>query len=126
VAFYTAVHLVNAHLAKQINQHYRTHKKVDDAISPYSSIESVRLDDDTYASYLAIKNLSRRARYMCSDDGSREEEALLTHDKHYQKALHHLDVLLTWFTAKYPAEIFEQIAIACPALKKDSAHFRKI
>lgn len=122
-SFYVAVHLMNAYLAERANMHYRTHKQVEDAIAPTANIEVMRVDGDTFASYMALKNLSRRSRYICNSDGSDMEQAQITVDKHFKKALHHLDVLLTWFSKTYSGVSFDKMSIVCPELTKDMTNF---
>jgi len=68
VCFYVAVHLINAHLAKQVNQHYRSHGQVDLAINSRNPMSPARLTDDLYLAYNKLFNLSRRARYLIHDD----------------------------------------------------------
>lgn len=118
VCFYAAVHIVNAHLAQAANLHFRQHRQVDDAISPMSRIVAVRLTEDVYVSYKALKNLSRRSRYLCSDDGSGDpQQPLLTYDKHLKKALYHLNTLMEWFTSLYNINTFDKKEINCPNLQ---------
>lgn len=123
VSFYVAVHLMNAHLAEKVNMHFRSHHAVETAISPTSSFVASRLPEDVFVSYMTLSNLSRRARYLCSDDGTQPEQALITYDKHLKKALHHLDVLLTWFSSEYKQQTFLQKPIFCPDMTKDMVHF---
>lgn len=56
--FYVAVHLVNAHLARVGNLHFRQHKQVEDAISPQSVLVTARLPENVYVAYRILKNLS--------------------------------------------------------------------
>jgi hypothetical protein len=122
--FYTAVHLINAHIAQQADMHFRSHKKVELVISPYSKVAATRLQEDIFASYQILSNLSRRSRYICSVDGPESEPAQLTYDKHLRKALHHLDVLLKWFVATYTAQTFAAKNIRCPEFTKDLTYFK--
>ena len=50
-AFYSAVHLINAHLATKADLHYRSHKKVDDAINPYSPLSLTKLNEKEFLAY---------------------------------------------------------------------------
>ncbi|MGI4873422.1 MAG: hypothetical protein ACRYFX_19865 [Janthinobacterium lividum] len=122
--FYTAVHLINAHIAQQANMHFRSHKKVEQVINPYSAVVATRLQEDIFVSYQMLSNLSRRSRYICSVDGPESEPAQLTRDKHLKKALHHLDVLLQWFVATYPGQVFAPKTVRCPELTKDMTYFK--
>src|SRR5690606_26414230 len=99
-SFYSAVHLVNAHLAAVADLHYRTHNDVKVAL--YKETSLAKVPDAIYLSYTKLELLSRRARYLCSDDPNADvSHGFLTHDKHLRKALHHLDVLITYFSEKY-------------------------
>lgn len=103
--------------------HYRSHKAVEEVISPFGKIATTKLPEDVFVSYMALSNLSRRARYLCTDDGSREGEAMLTFDKHLKKALYHLNVILEWFSKEYKQDFFVQKMIVCPEMTKDMTYF---
>lgn len=123
VSFYVAVHLMNAHLAIKMNKHYRSHHEVETAISPYCSIPTARINASVFPVYMALKNLSRRSRYLCAEDGRNPQVGVLTEDRHLKKALGYLDVLLLWFSSEYTSESFSQKAIKCPLLTQDTTYF---
>lgn len=117
-AFYAAVHLVNAHLAQKANLHYRTHKDVK--ISLYSSMSPAKIPEEIYLAYAKLEMLSRRARYLCSDqekpNPGDESKAFLTFDKHLRKALIHLDKLMNYIASAYSLS-FPKIYLDCAELK---------
>jgi hypothetical protein len=101
-AYYVAVHLMNAHIAKSANLHYKTHEKVKNAL--YDSLSPCKIPDDIYTSYVKLENLSRRARYLCHDDPETAVDAahaFFTYDKHLKKAIIQLDKLLNYFSNLY-------------------------
>jgi hypothetical protein len=108
--FYTAVHVINAHLAKKANLHYRTHEDVKNAINPTIAVPICAVPDAIYLSYLKLENLSRRARYLCTDDKKGDQEiAYLTYDKHFAKATRHLDNILDHFAGLYAIQFYQPI-----------------
>ena len=73
ICFYTALHLVNAHLSL-FQMQYRKHVDVKDAINP-KNIQSVSsgsaLPDNEYLAYTKLQSLSRRSRYLVNEkDGN--------------------------------------------------------
>lgn len=104
LCFYTALHLMNAYLAKEKNWHYRTHKKVNDVLNPFNDDSELRLDNDTYTSYEQLYKLSRRARYLCNPDETENGIAHYIQDKHHKKAIKHLDKVIIFFSKKYTEE----------------------
>lgn len=119
ISFYTALHLANAHIAKKINEHYRTHGKVENALNPYINLNPSAFEESAYLSYKALQNLSRRSRYLCSDKESDDKKAYLTYDKHFSKAIKHLDIISGFFSKTYDYK-FNQIDISCEPLNNSS------
>ncbi len=110
VAFYSALHLVNAHLVNKMQQNYISHTDVDKAINPNNAMSVARLNEDVYTSYKSLYNLSRRSRYLVSEKASvRKEESAdhtiaavkVTHEKHVEKARKHLNSIITFFEKQY-------------------------
>jgi hypothetical protein len=101
--FYVGVHLVNAFLAKEANAHFNSHERVKDAISPDSTLQATKLDNNTYLAYVKLRNLSRRSRYLCNGDNPELsiDRAHFTREKHFLKAFRYLDTLLRYFYSKY-------------------------
>uniref|UniRef100_UPI0040493F98 hypothetical protein n=1 Tax=Fulvivirga sp. TaxID=1931237 RepID=UPI0040493F98 len=127
VSFYTAVHLINAHIAKKSNQHYRSHELVNNSINPFNQASITKLSEELYTSYMKLQNLSRRARYLCHDDpANHDSKAFLTYDKHFSKSITHLDNLLKFMSNEYSIS-FNSVALECIELKnKTFTHFSSI
>lgn len=100
--FYIAVHIINAHLAKTGDLHYRTHEDVKNAINPTKPLSITRIDESIYLCYVKLEGLSRRSRYLCHDSTSnRSTEAHLTNDRHFTKAIRKLDPFISHFNTLY-------------------------
>lgn len=122
ISFYVSVHLMNAHIAHKMNQHYRSHEHVNAALNPFT-ISPARLDEDTYKSYIKLQGLARRARYLCHENSSvRNEKACFTYDKHFSKAIKNLNILLTFIASNYKVS-FNSIPIFCIDLKNYSSPY---
>jgi hypothetical protein len=115
--FYTALHLVNAHLA-QFGQQYRNHTDVKDVINPYNLTSVMKLSPDAYTAYESLFSLSRRARYLISkkDDNMMTDAPFFTHDKHLAKSIRHLEALCRYFDDLYTLDL-PKIPISCHQLK---------
>ena len=124
IAFYSAVHLINAHLAKKADLHYRSHKRVDDAINPYNNLSFTRLKESEFLAYKKLQSLSRRSRYLCNDK-SDDKSASLTYDKHFSKAIKNLDTIIQWISTEYEVS-FEEYDIACIELHNYTSNIFKI
>lgn len=120
VCYYVAVHLVNAHLARQANLHYRTHDDVKNAINPYRP-NVYPVPTDVYLAYLKLEGLSRRSRYLCHDNpaqGSATAEiGHMTYDKHFAKAIKQLDKILKHFNETYSID-FGSPSVYCLELSE--------
>lgn len=115
--FYVAVHAVNAHLAKLANLHYRTHEDVKNALNPYT-LSPCKLPESIYLDYVKLEGLSRRSRYLCSEDkGNNSSSPFITYDKHFAKAVKCLDRLLVHFNTEYSTK-FGGYDISCVDLQK--------
>lgn len=118
ICFYSAVHLINAHIANKSSQHYRSHEQVLIAINPHEALSLSRLDEAKYLCYAKLRNLSRRSRYLVSDqDNNHETKAFFTYDRHFARAIRHLDVLITFINEEYKKDI-KNIKVACLELKQ--------
>ncbi len=116
ICFYSALHLVNAHLAK-FNLQYRKHKDVKDILNPFT-LSPAKLPQDEYSAYVALQSLSRRARYLVNerDNNLGSNQAYFTYDKHFGKALRHLNLLMDYFDDKYTLGL-PTLKIACSEIK---------
>lgn len=118
ICFYSAVHLINAHIADKSRQHYRSHEQVLMAINPNEALSLSRLDEAKYLCYSKLRNLSRRSRYLVSDQvNNNETGAFFTYDKHFARAIRHLDVLITFFNEEYKMDI-QKTEVTCIELKQ--------
>ena len=99
--FYVGVHVINGFLAREQNMHFNSHENVVTAIAPESVIPATRLPEQEYLAYVKLRNLSRRSRYLCQENGRDTHLAHLIEEKHFIKAFRHLDVLLNYFLNKY-------------------------
>jgi hypothetical protein len=117
VSFYTALHLVNAHISS-FNLQYRRHTDVKDVLNPFNLTSLMKLPENEYTAYMSLQSLSRRARYLVNEkDGNLSTNtAFLTYEKHLAKALKHLDVLMQYFTSRYNYGL-PTIAVNCSELK---------
>ena len=70
--FYVAVHLANAHIAKQEGKNFRAHIDVTDSLNPFKDYPS-KVSERVFTSFQRLHNLSRKARYLVpptsQDDG---------------------------------------------------------
>lgn len=126
-AFYVAVHIVNAHLAKCQNLHYRNHDDVKNAISPTNVLSVCKVDEPVYIAFEKLHNCSRRARYLISDDmTNRSEGAHNVSDKYLAKSIRCLDIIIGYFVYTHSIEKLTPIEIKCERLKNDTFKFFKI
>ena len=120
IAFYSAVHTVNAHLATVGNLHYRTHADVKNALNPHNSTALCKIPEEVYLAYTKLEGLSRRVRYLCHDQPSNHSsDQFLTYDKHFAKAIKNLDILLDFFNRLYNLNI-GSIGIKCLELNNNT------
>lgn len=124
VSFYVAVHLANAHIAQVANLHYQSHTAVIAALNPLKPITvGMEFPEIEYLAYVKLKNLSRRARYLCHEDlhssdpsGEAAKKQHLTFDKHLSKSLTHLETIMAFINKTY-AIPFKKTTIDCIELR---------
>ena len=123
--FYTALHLVNAHLANQ-NMQYRKHVDVKFALNPENALSLAKIDENTYVSYISLQSLSRRSRYLVEegDNGLKSNNAFFTYEKHLAKSLRHLDKIILYFSNKYNLDLPKQ-KIICENIRLGELQFAK-
>ena len=99
VCFYTALHLVNAHLA-HFGMQYRSHTDVKFHINPENVTSLMRLPEDIYLAYEALFSNSRRSRYLVNqkDNNLKSETMAFTSGKHLGKAIRHLNTICLYFS----------------------------
>lgn len=116
ICFYIALHLVNAHLVDKVQQHYRKHYDVEGAINPFGNF-SCKFPKDEYYSYMALKGLARRSRYLVHDDKNNlSTNVHFTYDKHLARSVRHLDVLIKYIATIHTIDL-SPISIACVEIK---------
>lgn len=115
--FYSALHLINAHVVEKTGANYLSHSKVDEIINPYNRLSLAKLDENVYTSYIKLFQLSRRSRYLIPENfqkGAHQDmhDACSTHSKHLKKAIHHLNVIINFISKEYK-ESFPKTSIKC-------------
>ncbi|SMD00173.1 hypothetical protein [Pedobacter nyackensis] len=119
-AFYTAVHLVNGHMAKIANHHYKSHVSVKQALF---CGKDVAVPERIYLSYVKLESLSRRARYLCNESPDKSpEQAHITYEIHLAKAIRHLDVV-AGYLCKLHGISLEKYELNCKELNSDKLNF---
>ncbi len=120
VCFYSALHLVNAHLAT-LNLQYRNHTDVRDIINPYNKLSLGKLPEDEFVSYDSLFSNSRRARYLVNhnDNNLMSDVGSFTYDKHLAKSIRHLETMIRYFDAKYTLDL-PIIQIKCAQLRNQN------
>jgi len=116
-AFYSSLHLLNAHIATKGHQS-RSHSDLKDLLNPYNSRSGLRLPEIEYTAYVSLQSLSRRARYMVNEKNNNleQKQAFFIYDRHLAKALRHLDTLMKYIAEKYDQRL--------PLLRVDCAGFK--
>lgn len=128
IAFYTSLHLINAHVLDKTGKFYQKHVDVHFAINPYNEGTGM-LPLEIYRCYMKLFRLSRRSRYLCTDDpkASPTMNNIAHHIKpsHLAKAYRNLDKLLDFFVGNGHLTI-DQAEIFCDALgDSESMNFFK-
>lgn len=119
VCFYAAVHLVNAHLAKCANLHYKTHQETKLAINPHNPLAVCKIEEDVFDKYSSLEKLSRRARYLCNDAGQTDDQiTYLTSEKRVSRAISRLNNVMAYFNKTHKTS-FDKIVLNCPRVKAE-------
>lgn len=116
ICFYTALHLMNAHIVKKTNKNYLTHNQVEEVINPYNALSIGKLDENTFLSYSKLCQLSRRSRYLLNENfkkGDDIQQASMTYSLHFKKAVHHLDVVIKYINQNYEDMISKNTYLKC-------------
>jgi hypothetical protein len=103
VCFYTALHLMNAHIFSKTNANFLSHHKVEAALNPFS-FSPAKVDETTFLSYNKLAQLSRRSRYLLKENFNPSDDiqlASLTHSPHFKRAIHHLDIVISYINNNY-------------------------
>lgn len=116
VCFYTALHLVNAHLTKHSLQ-YRQHKDVNYALNPEVHVSVSKLPMPEYEAYINLQRLSRRSRYLVSEKTKKVTDLTghFTYEVHLGRAARNLDKLMCYFNKLYNLSL-PSISFTCTEL----------
>jgi uncharacterized protein (UPF0332 family) len=98
VTFYSALHIINAHLADK-GFDFRKHIDVDHAINFANTMSTARLPEKEYLAYKKLSVLSRISRYMVSSDSPSHSRVLIK-TKHVAKAQKNLKTIIAHFVHK--------------------------
>lgn len=117
VCFYSALHLINAHIVDKTKANYISHSKVDEIINPFNQMSIAKLDEEIYTSYIKLFQLSRRSRYLLGENYNKHAlsntfSACATYSKHLKKAIHHLEIIINFIKTDYK-ESFSKADIKC-------------
>lgn len=124
ISFYSAVHLVNAHIARIADLHYRSHEQIETAINPYG-VSPCKLPEEIFLAYYNLQWLSRRSRYLISDEASDQSTSVhFTKGKHLTRAIKRLNTLMEYIAERY-GQAFEVHSINCPSLEKETLKYFK-
>ncbi|MCB9032423.1 MAG: hypothetical protein H6553_01145 [Chitinophagales bacterium] len=121
VCFYTALHIINAHICKKTGVNYKSHEEVDNAINPNKQLSLSKLNESNYLAYKKLQNLSRRSRYLVNESNIRSNDACFTEQRHYKMALQYLQSLINFFENEYDEKLIV-IEVLCPGYA-ESANF---
>lgn len=121
VAFYTALHLMNAHALSKAHRFFHAHRSLDKFINPYRALAPAKLPKVLYDNYLEMMNTSRKSRYL-SDGGSDKARINV---KHFMRQIELLDSIIIWFTQEYGVRITPIRIVHCTP-KKLSGKLRYI
>ena len=103
-SYYTAYHLIQAHVASKVNALPDTHEKLKVLIAPSSVFTTVKLGGNLYATYLDLENLSRKARYS--------SHVNIT-ERHFCEAISYLDEIIEYFSTLYPLVPIPHTQVYC-------------
>ena len=123
VCFYSALHLINAHINRKTGLSYESYEDVANAINPFQILPLSRLSESEYTAYITLQNLSRRSRYLLNETNKRDDTACLTTERHYVKALKNLQTIISYFEIEYQESI-PAINVYCPVHAESFTHFR--
>lgn len=113
VVYYTAVHLINAHISHTAGLHYRNHADVENAINSFNTLSPACMPENSFLAFKALNGLSRRSRYLINDDLTKREELChFTYDKHFSRAMKKLDILVDFMVNQYSVTI-QRVDIKC-------------
>lgn len=99
VAYYSALHLINAFLSDKADLHPNNHHSLKEFIEP-SAVNTI--GEDLYASYTHLEMLSRKARYLCDNSGQNSSsKGFISNKKDFQRAIKYLDQVKCFINKEY-------------------------
>lgn len=125
IVFYTALHLINAHIAKKINKNYLSHKQVSEILDFENQMSLARVNKETFLAYDKLYRLSRRSRYLLRDNYNRAQdiqENSLTYGVHLRKAVRHLNMVMGYMHEEYQV-VFSKPTLTCVDFKNEDLGF---
>ena len=126
VCYYSALHFLNAYLAKEGNLHYNKHRDIEQTLNWSNQLSVLKLTENDFTTYQQLRNLSRRSRYLCTDGGDHSGAAQPTREKQLSKAIICVDKLIHFFVTKYTDQIIDITEINCPTLLGEPIRYFKI
>ncbi len=129
VAFYVGVHLINSHLVKKLGYSFYSHTDTLNSINFSTVLSPAKMEQSEYLAYRKLYNLSRRSRYLCMDaDNAKSKSdpgtAYLTYSRHLDKAINHLEAILSFIGNNY-SQTFDPIELDLLEIKNKSHKFFK-
>jgi len=98
VSFYSALHIINAHLKKKGGLEYVKHGATLNAINPYKQLSITKTNQDVYDAYRSLYNSSRIARYLYNPTVKSEDRI---NNKHFKKAIKDLNTIIDYFNKEH-------------------------
>lgn len=125
IAFYAALHAVQAKLCSHAGIDINSHKDVDLIISPGSNFTQLKLTSSLYSDYEELLNLSRKARYLYQKASHLPTTTgSFLSNRNLRSALLRLDRLLTHYQQQLSVE-FEKVEIFCSECSQaDKSNFK--
>lgn len=105
LSYYSALHFINAFLSDVSNVHPGNHQLLKDYIEPNSRSTMTRLSCDLYSAYNHLEIISRKARYLCDNNGKSCERGFFPNEKDFHRAIKYLDQTIDYIVAKYSISI---------------------
>lgn len=121
VAFYTALHIVNAYLS-EYDLHPEDHAEIFYQLDKSNDDARYAIDRKIYYKYRNLFNLSHRARYLSSRQNRDQSNTLSCTEKHLAQSVKLLDAILLYFAEKdqeYGDFNFNSIPFNCNKLKRE-------
>lgn len=125
ISFYTALHLVSAHMAKY-GEHAHRHDLTKLAILPSAKNGPAQVDKETFAHYCTLEGLSRMARYLHKDGKAKDAPLypVVIKPEDSAEALECLHAIMKYFSSTHHVN-FEKIKVNCKAVAENLKNARE-